>query len=263
MVTAQKKFHINTLLEVKNLTLTIGKKTLCRDLNFEVLAGQTWGILGPNGSGKTTLLHTIAGLHKSKGNIKVQSKPLEAIPKRELAKTLGISLQETHDVFPQTVYESCSLGRYPHLDFFSYESEMDKQIILKALSDMGLMELCHQTIQTLSGGERRRLTLATLIAQAPLLYLLDEPTNHLDIYHQISILRYFNQQTEHSNTSVIMSLHDINLAAQFCDHILMIFKNGDYLAGPASLILQTDHLSRLYQYPITKICQHFIPTFEN
>ncbi len=260
---------MNAILQAENLTLSIAEKILCYQLNFTIFPGQTWGILGPNGCGKTTLLHTLAGLrksiHKSTGGIKLFTKKLDTIPKRELAKIVGISLQETHDVFPQTVFELCSLGRYPHLNFFSYESDTDNKIILQALTDMELIQLRDQKIQTLSGGERRRLTLATLLTQMPQLYLLDEPTNHLDIYYQIKILRHFRNLAQSKSISVMMSLHDINLAAQFCDHILMIFKDGDFLAGPASTILNPAHLTRLYQYPIAKIDQYFvhIPTFES
>lgn len=251
------------MLRIENITLSIAEKILCNQLNFTVFPGQTWGILGSNGCGKTTLLHTLAGFRKSTGNIKLFAKNLNSIPKREQAKIMGIALQETHDVFPQTVFELCSLGRYPHLNFFSYESAIDNEITIQSLKDMDLLHLRDQKIKTLSGGERRRLTLATLLTQAPRLYLLDEPTNHLDIYYQIKILRHFSNLAQSTSISVIMSLHDINLAAQFCDHILMIFKDGDFLAGPTSTILNATHLSRLYQYPISKVSQHFVPMFEN
>lgn len=255
------------LLQTTNLTITIADNVLCRQLNIEVFPGQIWGILGPNGCGKTTLLHTLADLRKTTGKIKLLDQPIETIPKRELAKILGILLQETHDVFPQTVHELCSLGRYPHLDFFSYESEADKKIIVQALSNMELTALSHQNVQTLSGGERRRLTLATLLAQAPQLYLLDEPTNHLDLYHQIKVLSHFRNLVQTKLISVMMSLHDINLASHFCDHILMLFDHGEFLAGSVKTVLNEHNLFRLYEYPIKKVTQHhthaWIPKFEN
>ena len=240
------------MLTTKNLTLTIAKKTLCRDLTLEIQPGEIWGILGPNGCGKSTLLHTLAGLLAANGEIILHGKKLADLSRKTIARHIGILFQQCHDLFPQTVYEFCRSGRYPYLNYFGWENEKDTDIVHQALETMELTELKHKNIQHLSGGERRRLSIATLIAQTPTLYLLDEPTNHLDLRHQVKTLTYFRSIANSQSISAFISLHDINLAAQFCDRILMLTGDGRFILGQTKNMLTEENLSFLYQQPLTK-----------
>lgn len=252
-----------SLLETQNLTLRISKNTLCENLNLQVKHGEIWGILGSNGSGKTTLLKTFAGLHIAKGEIRLNGKSLSSTPIKEMAQIVGILFQESRDVFPLTVSEYCSSGRYPHLNYLGWETTEDRHILQQALIDMELTALSTQNILTLSGGERRRLSIATLLAQSPQLYLLDEPTNHLDLRYQIKILNHFQKLAQSKSVSIIMSLHDINLAAHYCDRILLLLGNGQYLSGTTKNMLNEENLSYLYQHPITHLYQkHWLPRFD-
>lgn len=239
---------MSLLLETKNLTLKIADKVLCRDLDFDIKAEEVIGLIGPNGSGKTTLLKTLAGLlEPSTGEIFLAGKKLSVFSEKTLARERGILFQDTQDVFPQTVYEYCSGGRYPYLNYFTQESEEDKNTIKNALSVMGLQHHAEQSIQTLSGGERRRLAIAALLAQEPTIYLLDEPMNHLDLHFQLKVADYFKQLAKQRSRAVLMALHDINLAALYCDRILMLCGDGTFLLGTPPCVFSKENLERIYQ----------------
>lgn len=238
-------------LTTNNLTVSIANKTICRHLNLEIKAGDVWGILGPNGSGKTTLLHTLAGLHApAQGEITLHGKKLTTIPNKQRAREIGVLFQDSSFIFPQSVYDYCLSGRHPHLAHFMRETAEDHRITQQALAVMGLGNKLQQNVLSLSGGERRRLMVATLLAQVPHLYLLDEPTNHLDIRHQIKILNYFKHLADNHSASIMMSLHDINLAYHYCNKVLLLFGDGEILQGPTQNICTKENLSHLYQYPL-------------
>ncbi|HLB58124.1 MAG TPA: ABC transporter ATP-binding protein, partial [Gammaproteobacteria bacterium] len=217
-------------------------------------SGEMWGIIGPNGSGKTTLLYSLANLLPVlSGDIFLQEKKISRLSQKNIARQLGILFQDSSDIFPQSVFEFCSSGRYPHLNYFSFGKKEDAFLIKKALSIVDLEKNISQKVHTLSGGERRRLDIATLLSQSPTIYLLDEPTNHLDIRYQIKILDHFKQLTKREPVSVVMSIHDINLAAHYCDKILMLLGEGEYLEGDPSNLFSEKNLERLYQHRFQKI----------
>jgi iron complex transport system ATP-binding protein len=254
------------LLETRHLTLKREQRILCRDLQLTIKPGQVWGILGANGSGKTTLLHTLMGLiAPDSGQIMLQGQAINTYSKPEIARTCGLLFQEPHLPFAQTVWEYCRAGRYPHQITHSTTPAKDHTLIDQALTDVGLLALAQRCVTTLSGGEKRRLTIAKLMVQQPRLYLLDEPTNHLDIYHQTAILEHFRQltrQTEKISTlnggesqqnAVIMAVHDINIVEQFCDYVLLLLHDGSYQAGRVREILTTDHLRILFKQTMTSL----------
>lgn len=242
-----------TPLHAKKITIKIEQKTICEDLTLSMHPGEIWGILGPNGSGKTTFLHSLAGLHPiTSGEIWLGERSLFTISIQALAQIRGILLQDFPLSFPQTVWEYCLAGRYPYLHYFKKESEYDKQIVMTALQKMELTHLLKKNIMRLSGGEKRRVAIAALLAQTPNIYLLDEPTNHLDIPHQLRVFNYLHQLAKESQT-IIMTLHDINHAQIFCQKILLLFPNGKTLQGKTQEILTAENLTQLYQHPLQAI----------
>lgn len=242
------------LLETKNLTVSIGGKLVCRDLNLTIRPNQRWGILGINGIGKTSLLHTLAGLRPADaGEILLDGKSLSQLARREVALIAGLLLQDSEDYFSSTLLETALIGRHPHLPGWQWETDEDRDIALAALTAVGLGEIAQRFSHTLSGGERRRLAIATLLTQNPQLYMLDEPSNHLDLHHQITMLDLLSAQALKDNKALLMILHDVNLAARYCDQLLLLFGNGEVLLGPAVEVLHEANLSRLYQHPITAI----------
>lgn len=235
------------LLETKHLSLSIAKKIKYQNIHWQIQPGEQWGILGANGSGKTTLLLTLAGIIPAVGDIFLLGKNLTDINRKWTARQLGILFQEIpRDPFPQTVFEYCSSGRYPHLTGFCFETQYDRKIILHALTDMDLAHCASQKIQTLSGGEFRRLNIATLLAQNPQIYLLDEPLNHLDLKYQIKVLEHFKKLTQKKAVSTLMTLHNISIAQKYCDKILLLFGDGEWIVGTPTEILTVEHLQKAY-----------------
>ncbi|HIP53714.1 MAG TPA: ABC transporter ATP-binding protein, partial [Chromatiales bacterium] len=184
-----------TLLEGRGLHIRIGEHQVCRDAHLRIHSGQCWGLLGRNGSGKTTLLRALAGLHPlEEGEIRLEESPLRSLPRRAIARRLGLLLQEDAFPFPVTVEEAVLTGRHPHLPPLGWESAKDRRIAHDALAAVRMTGFAQRLTSTLSGGERRRVAIATLLAQAPILMLLDEPTNHLDLDQQIRILTLLRER---------------------------------------------------------------------
>jgi len=238
-------------LSVAGLDVVIAERLICHDLSLSIEAGQCWGLLGGNGSGKTTLLHTLAGLRPpAAGHVYLQADDIYSLPRQRVACLLGLLLQDSSDPFPATVLETALLGRHPHLSRWQWEGEQDRQIAMEALVNVGLEALSERLINSLSGGERRRLAIATLLTQQTPVMLLDEPTNHLDPYHQMNLLTLL---TASQRRAILMSLHDINLAARFCTHLLLLLPNGQVLSGACVDLLNVDVLQQLYGHPMVCI----------
>ena len=234
------------MLTVENVTLSVPGRELCRDLSFMVNAGELWVIVGPNGAGKTTLLTALAGLRApSAGSIRIGDRPLREWPPRERALRVGLLPQDTFDAFPDTALEIALAGRHPHVPRWRAESEADIAQAKAALRDVEVSELAGRNVQTLSGGERRRVALAMLLAQDPALMLLDEPTNHLDVAHEVRVLDLLARRVRDGDRAIVMSLHDLTLAARHATHALLFGFDG-VRAGPAHEMLTEHKLSALY-----------------
>ena len=254
------------VLQIRNLNLRYPDKILCQNLSLVINSGECWAILGQNGCGKTTLIHALAGLSQINRNnepqVMVAGKTPQAWSQRELARILGVMLQEEPGEFWGNVHEYVLLGRYPHAkNMFGWQA-VDHEIASEAIEGMELTELARRPFITLSGGERQRARIALLLAQAPQCYLLDEPLQHLDLRHQASAMRLFSKLAAQGKT-LVMVLHDIGWANRFCDHILMLFDNGRTIAGTTEEVLNRNNLEALYQCNMTEFVlgseRHFVP----
>jgi iron complex transport system ATP-binding protein len=194
-------------------------------------------ILGRNGSGKTLTLHTLAGCARPRRQRDSGWRTaLAALPRRRIARRIGVLLQDLEESFTTTALESVLVGRHPHLAPWQWEGREDERIARAALLQMDLSGFAERRTDTLSGGEQRRVAIAGLLAQEPDVYLVDEPTNHLDPHHQLAVLALLRDLASRG-ASIIASLHDPTLAARFADRVLLLFGDGAWRLGPAAEIL--------------------------
>lgn len=243
-----------SLLRCEGLSLSIGAIQVVERLDLEMHPGEFWGLLGANGIGKTTLLRCMAALDEPEaGRVFLQNEPMSSLPRMRIARRVGMLQQHTVYVFDSSVIEAALTGRHPHLGPWSRESREDIEIAEQALGLVGMTGLGERSVTRLSGGEARRLAFATLLVQDPEILLLDEPTNHLDFQHQVRVMRTIGDRVYGSGRLAFTALHDVNLAATYCSHVLMLFGNGEWRAGPAAELLTTEHLERLYQCPVRAV----------
>lgn len=241
------------MLKIRDLTLTRGGRCLIDQLNLHVELGQRWLVLGENGSGKSTLTATLAGWHQpDSGTIELQGKKLIAWPARERARQLAWLPQGDETPFPVSVLAKTLTGREPWLGRWDWESADDIARAKAQLARLDLAGFEARDLATLSGGERRRVALATTLTQDAELLLLDEPLSQLDLRHQQQALAVLREEAARGKTLFVVG-HDPNHAAAFASHALLLFGDGRWLAGPVDDILNAAHLSALYRFPVREI----------
>lgn len=254
------------ILQTDNLTLTIGsaaagtERVLCRDLSIKFAAGENWAILGANGCGKTTLLYALAGLHApTSGSVKLNGEEIKTINHHQRAQQIGVLFQHTDIVFPASVIETVLTGRHPHMPrshwstLLQWETTDDYQIASEALQQVEMQEFSSRRVDTLSGGERRRVEIAALLAQDPPICLLDEPNNELDLNYQLKILSLLAARTQKPGNLNLFVMHDINMALRFCSHGLLVFADGETRHGRLDELLNTEILEKLYHCPFHQV----------
>ena len=211
-------------IELSSLSFGYGERLLFEGFNLDVAAGEFLGVIGPNGAGKSTLLKLMAGLLKpGQGSVRIHERELRTIGRTELARTVGVVLQENPFAFDYTVADVVMMGRNPYLGRFARPGRQDRQIAASALEFVDALFLSDERINAISAGERQRVVLARALAQEPKILLLDEATSHLDIAHQQMIARILVELNRQGRTIVLLS-HDLNLAALYCSRILLLDK---------------------------------------
>ncbi|MBH1937704.1 ABC transporter ATP-binding protein [Streptomyces sp. AV19] len=230
-------------LAVDGVTLTAGAHRLVRDVSLTARPGEVVGLVGPNGSGKSSLLRAVYRiLRPDSGSVRVDGADAWSLPVRRLARTLAAVVQESGANFDLAVREVVAMGRSPHKRLLDGDTAEDARIVGSALESVDAAGLANRSFDSLSGGERQRVLIARALAQRPALLVLDEPTNHLDIRHQLEVLGVLR----HLPATVLVALHDLNLAAYYCDR-LYVLRDGEVTAhGTPAEVLTPRLLAEVY-----------------
>ena len=231
----------------QNLAFTAGDRTLLSDVTISFPAGQISGLVGHNGSGKSTLLKLLARQQKrSSGQIYIAETEADAIAPRDFARQVAYLPQDIAAASTMTVRELVACGRYPWHGALGRFGELDRAKVKEALQLTHLDDLADRMVDTLSGGERQRAWIAMLMAQDSQCLLLDEPTSALDIAHQMEVLTLIRRLSHERGLSVVIVLHDINMAARFCDRLYAL-KGGRLIAeGTPETLVTAEKLAEIY-----------------
>lgn len=247
------------ILDVDNVSFSYNSLDVLDGVRFTVSRGDFIGIIGPNGSGKSTLLKCISNVLKTDGGtIRFHEKPVDEYSRTELAREMAVVSQNTEVTFGFTCEEIVLMGRSPYIPRFSSEQERDYKLVHEAMKATNTLHLAKRIIANISGGERQRVIIAQALAQQPKLLLLDEPTSHLDIKHQVELLDLLVKLNKEEGLTVIVVMHDLNLAALYCDYLIMLSEGKIYSIGTCEQVITADNVESVYgtsvsivKHPIT------------
>jgi iron complex transport system ATP-binding protein len=235
------------MVELKDLTCGYNGRFLLKDINLKIEQKELMGIIGPNGSGKTTLIRAITRiLRPKKGNIFFEGRDIWKVDVSELAKKIAV-VSQNHPTNFMTVQEFVLLGRIPHFKRLQFlETKEDLEIAKNAMILTDTLRFKDRSLEEISGGERQLVFIARALAQQPRLLILDEPTTHLDITHQVTVLNLIKKLNTELNLTVIMVLHDLNLASEYCQRLTLLHEGKIYKTGPPDEVLDYRIIEEVY-----------------
>ena len=237
------------LLEARDLAVAYGSRLALAGVDLELQAGSIVGLLGPNGAGKSTLVRALSGVAAFAGSVTVTGDDLRALSRKELARRVAVVPQEPRFDFPFTALEVVVMGRHPHLAGLAFESAADLAIAHQALARCGASHLALRPIDQLSSGERQRIVFARALAQQAPILLLDEPASFLDLRYQVELFDRLRELAD-GGTGVVAVLHDLNLAAEYCDRIVLLQAGRVVASGPTAEVLTYKNLTAVYETEI-------------
>jgi iron complex transport system ATP-binding protein len=235
------------MLEAKNITVNYGPREAVTDVSLRAAPGGIIAIIGPNGAGKSTLLRTLnASLRATRGEVLLDGKPLQFLSRRAIARRIAVVAQEADLRFPVTVMEFVLGGRYAWSSAWGWETDRDVEIARDILAETELESFAARLMSELSGGERQRAVLARALATEAKILLLDEPTANLDLAHQATMLRLVRGRCDKSESAAVVVTHDVNLAAEFADRVLLLKDGREVATGRPDAVLTADLLRTVF-----------------
>lgn len=244
------------MLVAEHLSFAYDDKPIVQDVSVAVERGAAVAVLGPNGAGKTTLLRMLAGiLAPSTGSVTLDGRPLQKLKRRDIARRIAVVPQETHPTFAYTAIEIVLMGRYAWLGPFELESPDDLAAASDALAATGTAHLAQRSFASLSGGEKQRVVIASALAQldargqrdtSTTILMLDEPTTSLDLRYQLEVASLMERLHAERGVTMVLSTHDLRLAASTCSHVILLSRGGIVAAGPTADVLTPQQLGALY-----------------
>ena len=239
------------MLKVRNITIKYGSCEVLRDVSFDLKTGEIIALLGANGAGKTTLIRALNGtLPVSTGEIMLDCKAISAFSRREIAQNIAVVAQENETKFPVTVLQFVLSGRFARGSAFGWETVNDLEIAVNALEKCDLAEYDSRLMNELSGGERQRVVLARALATEAKILLLDEPTANLDLAHQALMFRLVRERCRQDACSAMVITHDLNLASEFADRIMLVKDGRIFAIGEPQHVLREENLKEVFDVQV-------------
>jgi iron complex transport system ATP-binding protein len=239
------------MLEARKITVNYGAREAVSDVSLRARPGQLIAIVGPNGAGKSTLLRALnRSVELTSGEVLLDDRPLESYARRAVARSIAVVAQEAELRFPVTVMEFVLGGRYAWSSAWGWESDHDVEIARRILDETELEDFDTRLMNELSGGERQRAVVARALATEAKVFLLDEPTANLDLAHQATMLRLVRSRCDNQASAAIVVTHDINLAAEFADQVMLLKKGREVAVGPPQSVFTPDLLRKVFDLEV-------------
>ncbi len=235
------------IIDVRDLSFRYNSKTILNNINFGLDRDQIVGILGPNGAGKSTIIKILGGILEYEGSIKVVDRELRSFKRKELAKIIAVVPQNFEPGFDFKVRDLVMMGRTPYLKMFESMSSEDFNIVEDTMKLTDIVHIKDKSIREISGGERQRVIIAMAIAQDPKILLLDEPNANLDLKYQISIFELLKHLVKTKHISIIVAMHDVNLAVKYCNKIMLLNKGEIVQFDIPEKVITEDNIKKVYE----------------
>lgn len=242
----------DTVIEIQNTNFSYDTANIINNINYKIKRNKFYTIIGPNGSGKTTFLKLLSkGLDVSSGAINIENKNIKTMSNMELAKVMAIVPQSNHIEFDFTAEEIVMMGRTPYMGRFAIENNKDIELVHNAMKFTNTYEMRHKKVTKMSGGELQRVIISRAIAQTPSILLLDEPISNLDLQHQVDLLSLIRNFSKEKNVTVVAVLHDLNMAMEFSDEVILLNQGEIVASGNPINVLSKENIEKVYNI---KIC---------